>query len=287
MDEEVEETEEWRPSKLSFSMASTYETCPRKWKAEYIMGIRVGTPIPALVGSFAHEVLELLYQQDREDRTLDRAREIASGLWPVLEEDEHFIQHQLTEEEALDFKRKVWTNVDGVFRMEDPQTIDVIATEQKLVVEIDGVPFGGFVDRIDSDGEGGVIVIDYKTGKPGLKKYQPKKLKQVQLYAAMVREELGHDCSRVRLMFPSFRENIEQESNERKQKVVTDSLAGVWESINNSIEHDDFPPSVGPLCAWCDFVGECPEGQQETINRHRQGRVREDAPAVEILGLET
>jgi putative RecB family exonuclease len=278
---------DWRPSKLSYSMASTYQQCPRKWKAQYILGIRVGTPLPALLGSFVHEVLEDLYEEEPTNRTLDTAREIATSKWPELQEDEDFIKHDLSPEEALAFKHGAWKNVHGLFQMEDPQRVDVIATEQKLVVEIDGVPYGGYVDRLDDDGSGGVIVRDYKTGKPGLKKYQGKKLKQVQLYAAMVREELGYTPTRVSLVFPSHQETIEAEATDKSMQKVTTELGGVWKAIHKSIENDDFPPSVGPLCAWCDFVGECPEGTQETINRWEMGRVREDAPGVEILGLKS
>ena len=276
---------DWRPSKLSFSMASTYQQCPRRWKYQYILGERVGTPMPALIGSFVHEVLEYLFMEDSEKRTIDTARDIATYLWPTLEENEDFIQHELSEDEALEFKHKVWKNVDGLFKMEDPTRVDVIATEQKLVVEIDGVPYGGYVDRLDSDGKGGVIVRDYKTGKPGLKRYHSKKLKQVQLYAAMVREQLGETPTRVSLVFPAHQEWVEADATQKSMKAITTELSGVWKDIHKSIKDDNFPPSVGPLCAWCDFVAECPEGIQETENRWNQGRVREDAPAVQVLGL--
>jgi len=64
----------WTPSKLSSSMASLYMQCPRKWKWQYIEGIRTGTTMAMLVGTFAHEVLEYLYQEDGEDRTVETAR---------------------------------------------------------------------------------------------------------------------------------------------------------------------------------------------------------------------
>ena len=276
----------WTPSKLSHSMAGTYQQCPRRWKNEYVLGIRVGSSLPALVGSFAHEVLEYLYKEDPDDRTIDTSRDIAKYLWPTLEEDDHFIQHQLTDDQVREFKHKVWVNVAGLFQMEDPSRIDVVATEQELHIEIDGVPYKGFVDRLDY-AENGVRVVDYKTGKPGADRYWPKKLEQVQLYAAMVREQLGHEPVRVSLLFPSHNTEVGDESTAKKRSRVTNKLKGVWEDIHKSIENDDFPPSVGPLCAWCDFVAECPEGQQEVHALWNSDRVRLDAPAVQVLGLKS
>ena len=278
--------EKWTPSRLSSSSASLYMQCPRQWKYNNVEWLRVGTTMAMLVGTFAHEVLEYLYQEQKQDRTIEAARKIAKDRWPEMEAEEDFIELQLTEDEVKEFKHRVWNNVGGVFLMEDPTKIDVVATEQKLVVEVDGVPYVGFVDRLDKEGDG-VSVVDYKTGKPGQERFWPKKLEQVQLYAALVREQLDHTPTRVSLMFPSHQQSIDDNTDRRKQNKITRKLKGVWEDIHDSIENDKFPPSVGPLCAWCDFVGDCPEGTQEVHAAWSQGwlQKKENVPAEAILGL--
>jgi len=211
------ESEPWKPTRLSFSMATTYQQCPRKWKYQYILGERVGSTMSTMIGSYAHKVLEYLYKEEASDRTLDTAREIATYFWPGQESDPDFVAHELTEDQIKEFKHTVWRNIDGLFRMENPQSVEVVATEQEFNVKIKGTPFRGFVDRIDALNEErtDIRIVDYKTGKPGDKRYWSKKLKQVRLYAAMVQEELKLTPKRISLLFPAHEVAIEEDANKR------------------------------------------------------------------------
>lgn len=276
--------ETWRPEKLSHSMASLYEQCPRKWHWQYVKGIRVGSGIAALVGNFAHTILEYLYQEDPDGRTIDKAKEIAREHWPEMESNEHFIRHELTEEEVMQFKRDSFRNIHGLMQMEDPKSIEVIATEQKLDVVIDGVRFGGLVDRIDQE-DGVVRIVDYKTGKPGAKRYHADKARQLLLYAAMVRESLDLKPGRISLLFPSYLEEIERKATPSALSRTVNKYAKTWGNIQDSFKNDVWPPEPGPLCGWCDFVAECPEGAQKVKELVLDYDKIPHAPAIEILGI--
>jgi hypothetical protein len=45
----------------------------------------------------------------------------------------------------------------------------------------------------------------------------------------------------------------------------------------------EFEASVGPLCGWCPFVAQCPEGTEEVLYRDKIGKLRSDAPALERI----
>jgi putative RecB family exonuclease len=281
---ESQENGPWRPTRLSHSSISTYMSCPKKWYFSYVeKREREQTPA-TLVGGLVHQILEQIYQLPAEERTLDLAKYLSKELWPSLEEDEYFAKHGMTEDQRLEYKHLVWDNVAGIFEMEDPSQVEVYAVEQELYVHFGDLPIIGFVDRMDVKGDT-VDIVDYKSGSPGAERYRPKKLKQVQLYAAMAREQLGLKPGRVRLLFPAHNESIEADATDKSMTKIVKEVTGVWSDIKSSIDKDEYPASVGPLCAWCDFVNECPKGEEEVRMRHKGGNVRLDSPGVRILGL--
>ena len=65
-----------------------------------------------------------------------------------------------------------------------------------------------------------------------------------------------------------------------------------WDDIGTARAAGEAEATPGPLCGWCPFVDVCVEGQSECHrrwnerNQHTGGRrLRDDAPAVEVLGL--
>ena len=70
------------PRSFSYSSASVYKQCPRRWKHKYIDKLPDPTGEAALVGTFAHEVLEELCKEEPSLRTEARANEIAATIWP-------------------------------------------------------------------------------------------------------------------------------------------------------------------------------------------------------------
>ena len=60
------------PERLSPSGAATFDQCPRRWRFRYVERMPDPPGIDALVGTFAHRVLELLMQQVPGRRTKTR-----------------------------------------------------------------------------------------------------------------------------------------------------------------------------------------------------------------------
>ena len=193
------ESSTFRPRHLSPSSASTFRQCPRRWRLRYIDKLPDPKGEPAVLGTFVHEILEELLSLEAKDRSIDAAREIARQLWIRILDDEDFIALGFSESEVKAFMWKAWRLVERYFVLEDPAEVEVVRAEQKLSVEIGGVPFFGIVDlteRVSS----GLRVVDYKTGKAPRSRYLDDKLSQVWLYAAALAEE-DFDVSEVRLMY--------------------------------------------------------------------------------------
>ncbi|RUA25380.1 MAG: hypothetical protein DSY73_01995 [Actinobacteria bacterium] len=73
------------PRSFSPSAAGTYRQCPRRWKHRYVDHLADPPGEAALLGTFAHRVLELLCEEEPAARTVDRARELARQTWPSIE----------------------------------------------------------------------------------------------------------------------------------------------------------------------------------------------------------
>ncbi len=269
------------PKYLSPSSASMFQQCPRKWKHRYVDKLPDPPGEPALAGTFAHRVLELLLQEPPERRTADRAKELAREVWPEISEDADFAALRLTEEQARAFRWRSWQAIEGLWQIEDPTEVVVEATEQDVQVTIGGVPFRGIIDRVDVESDG-LVIADYKSGKAPSPRYTDDKLSQVLLYAAALAALSGIRPARARLLYLNQR-IVEVDVTEENLTQVTTSLQQTWEQLQKSCETEEFEACTGPLCAWCPFVGSCPEGQVEVNQRQLAGRVRDDAPALAII----
>jgi putative RecB family exonuclease len=66
---------------LSPSSIGTYRSCPQKFKLSRIDRIPEPPTWATHLGTFVHEVLEHLYQQPSESRTVEGLRTLAGSLW--------------------------------------------------------------------------------------------------------------------------------------------------------------------------------------------------------------
>ena len=235
-----------------------FKQCPRRWKFRYVDRLPDPPGQEALAGTFAHSVLEDLLQKDKEQRTQESVREIATEAWPLMEKRSDFRNLKLDADAVRAFKWQSWNAIVGLWDLEDPQDVEVEETELKVQVEIDGVPFLGFIDRVERDGDD-IVISDYKSGRPPPERFESRYLEQVLLYAAAVAEMEYQMPARVRLMYLGSK-IIEREVTPEKIDEVVEGLVETWDDILESLRQGDFPAKVGKLCGWCVFAEHCPEG---------------------------
>lgn len=272
-----------RPPYLSPSSASMYQGCPKRWQFRYIERLPDPPGEAALSGTFAHRVLELLFQEPPPARTRDRARELAREVWPETEAHPAYQALGLDDDGARAFRWKGWLAIDGLWAVEDPTAVRVRATERMIDTEVAGVPFRGVIDRLDHT-EASFAVTDYKSGRAPSLRFADSRLSQVLLYAAAV-EASDHARPEIARLVYLGQRVIDVAVTDDVLDPVVDALAHTWQSVNDDCARGEFAPKPGPLCAWCPYAARCPEGQAEVLRRYELGLVSASAPAVSALSL--
>ena len=280
-DKLMEIPERYVPKHLSPSSASSYRECARRWKFRYVDRLPDPPGEPAVTGTFAHMVLEKLMQEPVENRTVDRAKELARELWPKLENSRDYRGLDLDDEASLQFRWNGWKAIEGLWDLEDPRYVTVASTEQDVRVEINGVPFRGIIDRVDQTDDG-LVVTDYKSGKVPSERFSTNYATQMLLYAAALTELEGHKPAKAQLLYLG-QKAVEVEITDENLTEAVDELRTTWLAIMESCISQEFEASAGPLCGWCPFVAQCPEGTAEVLHRDKIGKLRSDAPALERI----
>lgn len=255
------------PPRLSPSGAGTFEQCPRRWRHRYVDRLPDPPGEAALAGSFAHRVLELLMQRPPAERTPDIAKGIAREEWPHTESADDYSALGYDEEKSRLFRWKAWQAIEGLWKLEDPQKVDVTATERDIEADLGGVPFRGIVDRLEREGDG-LVVTDYKSGRAPSARYSRGRLDQVLLYAAAVEADTGEMPVRARLLYLGQRP-VGIDVTRKEIDIVTEKLVATWQGINTACDTDEFEPRTGPLCGWCPYLDLCPEGTKAVEKRNR------------------
>lgn len=297
---------------LSPSAASTWNQCPRRWYHKYVDKIPEPPPgEPAVIGNFVHGVLENLTKLEPQDRTKDAAKEIAREYFDEFVDTTNWQQLEYDDDQAKKFRRRAWAIIETYFANVDPTKVDPIGQEIKVDIDVEGVPFMGFVDLVERDPEtGDVVVTDYKTGKPPSSGMpwsgdeRGEKLLQPLWYAAALQEMGEHAPKHARLIYFTVNErpdgSYEQVSAELGVDVNDESIAAAraelrrrWDDIQQAKMDGGAPAKTGPLCGWCPYVDRCPEGEGEVMKRWNtvdkytgRRKLRDDAPAVKILNLQ-
>ena len=272
------------PPYLSPSSAAAFEGCPRRWQFKYVERLPEPSGQAALVGSFAHRVLELLCELPARERTTDRAKELARDAWPDFALDEDYLSLALDDEEARAFRWQAWLAIAGLWDLEDPAGVEVVSTEQKVATELGPVPFVGIVDRVDRQ-DGRLIVSDYKSGALPGSRWRADKIQQVMLYAAALRTDGGELPDRARLLYLGQR-ILDVAVTERRVEEAVEGLSGTWDRFGRACGSDTFDPRPTVLCGWCPFVDRCPQGRQELERRHEAGTLPGHAPAAVDFDLQ-
>lgn len=269
------------PPYLSPSSAAAFTQCPRRWRFKYVDKLRDPSGHAALVGTFAHRVLELLCQMRPEDRTLDEAKGLARTAWSEFVADDDYQGLSLSDDEARAFRWQAWLAIAGLWDIEDPSTVDVVSTEQKIQVELGQVPFVGVVDRVDRLGQD-LVVTDYKSGiLPGYR-WRQDKIQQVMLYAAALAAHHGERPGRARLLYLGQR-MLDIRVTEARVDNAVEMLTQAWVEIDTACANDQFEPRPSVLCGWCPFVEQCAEGRAELVARAEAGRLPAHAPSAALV----
>ena len=284
---------EGKKLRMTKSTISAYEWCPYQYFLTYVMGQR-GEETEAMVrGTNVHNVVEYFWHKvddamDEIKELLDddkpaMAREKLKKLFPYPEEGYHH-----NEEVVIDqWFEWQWARLLVCHESDMIDSWKPVGNEVEVhaetTVEHEGkmypVHLKGYVDRIFSDGDGGYILMELKTGKwkEAPYKYSSMRL-EMEFYKNMItlaqRDEFL-PVTHWAWEYPYGQVNGGDgadwiiEETKTKSKYAQRSLEKKMKKLLKAHIEQDFPPvhkdtcskwcrCQSVQCAWCDFVHICP-----------------------------
>lgn len=273
--------------RLSASSMTTM-SCPRRWEGQYVKGIRGPSGPEALLGNFVHNVLEEFYDQPQLDRTHEVARNIARDQWDdfITEYKElpNFVDHEVTASDEAAVRNLAWYSISNMWEFEDPTQVKVHSVEIKIEASHNGIPFVGYVDRIieeSRDSRNILIAQDYKTGAVPKPKFSKDKVMQILLYDWGLRE-MGIEADEGQMIYTREKTIIDVDFTEETRAAAMAYMENATNLVSDCFD-THFHPETSPLCGWCPFVLECPEGKANVIEMNGYNRMRKDAPALSMI----
>ncbi|RMG00615.1 MAG: PD-(D/E)XK nuclease family protein, partial [Nitrospirae bacterium] len=245
----------------SHSMLSTYENCPRQFKLRYID--RIKPPggeewIEAFLGSRVHEVLEKLYKDLILSKTnkLDDLLIYYNDQW---EKNWHkgvvITKKGYTKKHYKDSGKRA---IRDYYKRHYPFDRDrTLATEKLVYFDIKGYKIRGYIDRFSLAGDGTYEIHDYKTSGslPPQSKFDSDR--QLALYQIGISEQFPKAKNNTRLIwhYLLFDQTFESKRTASELRDLKKNVISLIKTIEND---DDYRPSEGPLCDWCEYPQYCP-----------------------------
>lgn len=222
----------------SFSKLSCYESCPRQYYWKYVKKIPDKPTDAMKFGKQFHEFAELFHRNMR----LDSVKRISDldVLKNGIKEMDKFVEYEKKRLRALrDVKRK--------------ELFKPVLIEGKLIGEIAGSEFIGYVDRVDELCSGEYCVVDYKTTKPWNKMGKTKLKRQLAIYTELLEQQHGIEATHVGAYFYKTGGDCF-----KKQHVQTVKAMERWvSSVVNNIETEEnyWPRKID--CNQCSYKEIC------------------------------
>lgn len=252
------------PKQFSFSQLVAFRTCPLQYKFAHILKIPVFGKWTFSFGKTMHNTLQRFFVVWTErvgavqGNLFAEAVETDSGKLPVsLEEllemyaDCWQDDWYRDDKERAEYRKEGKESLTAYYRMIEQNRPDPMFLEQPFTLKIGDVVLKGRIDRIDRC-EGGIEIIDYKTGTPKEKLSKEEK-EQLYLYQIAAKDVLG--LNPVKLTFHYLKDNS------RVSFIAEDDeLIELRESVVSrvrSIRQGVYPPTPGFHCQFCDFADIC------------------------------
>ena len=233
--------------RLSASSLKTYLRCPQQWKLKYVDRLPEEKKPFFNLGKAVHAALEAVY-----DRRVAAPAPLDEALAAF---EEAFDPEAYASEEEAGRNRADGRRMVEDFHAKHAQGFEpALAVEKRLDFEVEGVPFVGYVDRIDKVDDGRIRVVDYKTGG-SFDLDRVRTDRQLTLYQMGCEQKLGMEVDALTLYHVPSQTPFEvpRHPAEREEAVREDVRRAA-----RGIEGEAFEPDPGHYCDWCDFRSHCP-----------------------------
>ncbi len=246
------------PSSLTPSKVAAFKDCALAFRFSVIDGLPEPPSAPAVKGTLVHRALQLLLELPPGERSLAAGRACLQRARGELATDAEFVGLSFDAGAEAAFAAEAEILVEQYFRLEDPSTVNPVGLELQLEVHVGTLTLRGIIDRLERDEHGGLVVTDYKTGRPPTMFAEQQRLGGVHFYAYLCEQLYGERPSRVQLLYLSEPVAIMAYPSEQSIRGLQQRTAAIWQAVERACERDDFRPRTSRLCDWCAFQAYCP-----------------------------
>ncbi len=275
-----------RKKTLSPSTASAVSSCGARFAIERLVDRLAPSPKDPLgaaeLGTATHALYEDLFARPKGERGLLAGAKLLER----LEIDHPELEAPTDPVLLAQWRSEVQTRVVGLWEVENPDEIEVIGRELHVTVDLDGIPFNGFVDRV-RHGHDGCIIGDYKGGRGAPKKesvrFGDPHGDQVRLYAralATSRPDLD-PITGGEILYVFHRKRRDVDMSTKAMDGTRARYEKSWKLLTTQTETGAFAMKTSPLCGWCPAVQVCPAA----LAAGKEPKV-ETAEAGALLGIE-
>lgn len=234
--------------RLSASKIKTYKDCPLKFKFSYVMEAPTKARPYFDLGTAVHAVAEHLtkLQMEGTKPTEELAFEILSKEWNA-----NSFQSETQENQA---KEKAKEMIKTYLKWISENKNTPIAVEQPFRIEIEGIPFNGFIDRVEKTPDDQFAVTDFKTGAVYETSKSIKVDPQMNVYALGVQKQYGKLPVNTSLFYLKHDKIVDNPIEESQVESVKEDIGNTVKSILN--EEFEATPSY-QVCRNCEYWSIC------------------------------
>lgn len=246
--------------KLSASAVQTYQTCPLQFKLEKEWRIPAEPSGALQYGGTMHRVLRAYYdsviarREMSEEAVLEFFR---TDLAQAGIQDRY--QHELYEKQGIGQLQ------DFLSACQSVPVPEVLHAEEWFEVRLGETVVVGRIDRIDRAGDQGVVITDYKTGKPRTQEDADDSL-QLSVYALAAREKWGYRADK--LKFYNLEENSAVATT--RSEAELEKAKGKLQDVAQKIAAREFRARPGFHCAFCAYRNLCPATEKRVYTTAKQ-----------------
>ncbi|MHB1712275.1 MAG: RecB family exonuclease [Acidimicrobiales bacterium] len=274
-----------RRKTLSPSTAQAMRGCSARWVIEHLLP-RSADPFGAPeLGTAAHRVFEILFSLPPEERTHQQGSDIVHSLHLDGLTEPSGVVAPTNPDDLSVWHSEIMARVNPLWNMEDPCKVEVLGLEVPLTdVDVGGIPFGGFADRVILR-DGHVVIGDYKAGLSKPKKpsdrFGDHHGDQARLYAVALDGKCLYDpVEEAEILYTPHRVTRSVDlSKSAIAKTVADFQIS-YEALTKQTASGQFTTKTSALCGWCPAVAVCPTA----ISNGKVPRIEFPVPG-EALGI--
>ncbi len=235
-------------ARLSASAVQTYETCPLQFKLDREWRIPGEVPAAMQYGGTMHRVLRAYYDSVKQGRPMTEESLLDLFRTDLAEAKiQDAYQHDLYLEQGIEQLKQF------LALCRPGEMPEVLHTEEFFEVKVGGTTVAGRIDRVDKLPDGGVVITDYKTGKP-LSQEDADKSLQLSIYALAAETKWGYRADH--LAFYNLSENTSVFTR-RSAAQLQEATAKV-EGVAHNIAEGKFDPKPSFSCRFCAYRMLCP-----------------------------